>query len=133
MRQTAINRQQLELAIANIIGAVKRINELKYVVKSQNGNGDYEVNSTNLGWTCACPDHKFRGVKCKHIFAVEISFALHKEVEVARIARVRFERTCLSKQTPVYQTGTMDRYVTRAFLLDIELNQVFEVFHLKKI
>jgi len=26
-----------------------------------------------------------RGVKCKHIFAVEISFALRKEVEVARI------------------------------------------------
>jgi putative transposase len=37
---------------------------------------------------CACPDHKYRGVKCKHIFAVEISFALHKEVEVARIEPV---------------------------------------------
>ena len=37
---------------------------------------------------CACPDHKYRGVKCKHIFAVEISFALHKEVEVAHIEPV---------------------------------------------
>ncbi|MFZ0510543.1 MAG: DDE-type integrase/transposase/recombinase [Candidatus Nitrosopolaris sp.] len=85
MTKTAINRQQQGLAIANISGTVKRISELKYVVKSQSGNGDYEVNSTDLGWVCSCPDHTYRGVKCKHIFAVEISFALHKEVEVARI------------------------------------------------
>jgi putative transposase len=85
MSKTSINRQQLGLAIANIVGAVKRITELKYVVKSQNGNGEYDISSTDLGWVCSCPDHKHRGVKCKHIFAVEISFALHKEVEVARI------------------------------------------------
>ena len=59
---------------------------LKQNYRSQNGNGGYDVCSTDLGWVCSCPDHKFRGVKCKHIFAVEISFALRKEVEVARIA-----------------------------------------------
>ena len=37
--------------------------------------------STDLGWVCSCPNHKYRGVKCKHIFAVEISYVLHKEVE----------------------------------------------------
>ena len=83
--KTAISREQLGFAIAQVEGTIKRINELKYVVKSQSGNGDYEVSSTDLGWVCSCPDHRFRGVKCKHIFAVEISFALHKEVEVARI------------------------------------------------
>ncbi|MFY9871104.1 MAG: SWIM zinc finger family protein [Candidatus Nitrosopolaris sp.] len=72
--KTAISRQQLGLAIANITGALKRINELKYVVKSS-GNDYYDISSTDLGWVCSCPDHKFRGVKCKHIFAVEISFA----------------------------------------------------------
>jgi putative transposase len=85
MSKTAINRQQEGFVIANISGAIKRINDTKYVVKSQNGNGGYDVCSTDLGWVCSCPDHKFRGVKCKHIFAVEISFALRKEVEVARI------------------------------------------------
>jgi transposase-like protein len=84
MSKTAISRQ-VELAIANIHGTLKRISELKYVVKSKNGNDEYEVNSTDFGWVCSCPDHKFRDVKCKHIFAVEMSFALHKEVEVARI------------------------------------------------
>jgi putative transposase len=48
-----------------------------------------------LGWVCSCPDHKHRGVKCKHIFAVEISFALHKEVEVARITPVNITTTCI--------------------------------------
>ena len=85
MSKTAINRQQEGLVMANIDGAIKRISEIKYVVKSHNGNGDYDICLTDLGWVCSCPDHKFRGVKCKHIFAVEISFALRKQVEVARI------------------------------------------------
>ena len=95
MNKTAINRQQAGLVIANISGAIKRINESEYIVKSQNGNGDYEIHSTDLGWVCSCPDHKFRGVKCKHIFAVEISFALRKEVEVARIAPITTTTTCI--------------------------------------
>src|SRR5438034_6043515 len=53
------------MVIANISGAINRIDETKYVVKSQNGNGDYDVCSTELGWVCSCPDHKFRGVKCR--------------------------------------------------------------------
>lgn len=48
MSRTAINRQQEGLAIANIDGALKRINETKYAVKSQNGNGGYDVCSTDL-------------------------------------------------------------------------------------
>jgi hypothetical protein len=43
MSNTAINRQQEGLAIANFSGAIKRINEMEYSVKSQNGNGDYDV------------------------------------------------------------------------------------------
>ncbi|MGC1927539.1 MAG: DDE-type integrase/transposase/recombinase, partial [Candidatus Nitrosopolaris sp.] len=95
MNKTAINRQQQGLAIANISGTIKRINGREYIVKSQNGNGEYQVSSTDLGWVCACPDHKYRGVKCKHIFAVEISFALHKEVEVARIIPITTTTTCV--------------------------------------
>jgi hypothetical protein len=56
MSKTAINRQQEGLVIANISGAIKRISELKYVVISQNGNGEYDICSTDLGWVCSCPD-----------------------------------------------------------------------------
>ena len=43
MNKTAISRQQQGFLIAENTGSIKRINELKYVVKSQNGNGDYDV------------------------------------------------------------------------------------------
>jgi hypothetical protein len=79
------NREEQGHLIAQINGSVKRINEKEYVVNSQSNGGIYHVHMSGLGWVCSCPDHKFRGVKCKHVFAVEISFALHKEVEVARI------------------------------------------------
>lgn len=46
--------------VVQVEDAIKRISELKYIVKSQNGNADYDVSSTDLGWV-SCPDHKFRG------------------------------------------------------------------------
>jgi hypothetical protein len=49
MNNTAIKRQQAALVIANISGAIKRINEMKYVVKSQSDNGDCDVCSTDSG------------------------------------------------------------------------------------
>jgi hypothetical protein len=39
MSKTAINRQQEGLVIANINGAIKRISDSAYKVKSQNANG----------------------------------------------------------------------------------------------
>jgi putative transposase len=36
---------------------------------------------SGLGWVCSCPDHTYRGVKCKHIHAVEFSFALREQVK----------------------------------------------------
>ena len=105
MSKTTINRQQEGLVIANIDGAIKRISDLKYAVKSQNGGGDYDVCSTDLGWVCSCPDHKFRGVKCKHVFAVEISFALRKEVEVARIEPIDTQCCIYCKSSWIVRDG----------------------------
>jgi putative transposase len=87
-------REEEGQAIASASGAIKRINR-GYKVLSQNGNGSYDVVSTPLGWVCSCPDHKFRGVKCKHIFAVEISFALRKQVEIARIEPIPNIKNCI--------------------------------------
>ena len=105
MSNTAISREQQGFLIAETTGSIKRISELKYVVKSQNGNGDYDVISTDLGWVCSCPGHKFRGVKCKHIFAVEISFALRKEVEVARIEPIDTQCCIYCKSTWIVRDG----------------------------
>jgi len=59
---------------------VNRVSENNYVVQSQSGNGSYLVVLTEDGWTCECPDYKFRGLKCKHIWAVEFSLTLRREV-----------------------------------------------------
>ncbi|NIQ33397.1 MAG: hypothetical protein GTN80_07120 [Nitrososphaeria archaeon] len=31
-------------------------------------------------WRCECPDHKYREVECKHIFAVKLSLTLRRQV-----------------------------------------------------
>jgi len=105
MSNTAISREQQGFLIAETTGSIKRINEKTYAVKSQNGNGDYDIHSTDLGWVCSCPDHKFRGVKCKHVFAVEISFALRKEVEVARIEPLQINCCIFCNSSNIVKDG----------------------------
>lgn len=73
---------------------VKRLDTHFYKVKSQSGNGEYDVLSTELGWICSCPDHIFRGEKCKHIWAVEFSIALRKQVESQTIIKPIDIQTC---------------------------------------
>ena len=80
--------------IAGASGAIKRINR-GHRGLSQSGNGSYDIVCTPLGWVCSCPYQKFRGVKCKHIFAVEISFAIRKQVEVARIEPISNINNCI--------------------------------------
>jgi transposase-like protein len=81
-----INPRELKgKVIATAKRSIKRYNDYRYLVISQSGNGKYKVILTKIGWTCSCPDHKFRGVKCKHIYAVEISYAIRRQVEVTRI------------------------------------------------
>src|SRR5437867_9248080 len=77
-------REQKGQAIAQL-GCIKRIDEHTYIVKSQSGNGDYDVISTAIGWKCSCPDHIHRGVICKHINSVFFSFQLRKNVEAETV------------------------------------------------
>ena len=59
-------------AIAEMGNQITRIDETSYKVKSQTSNVIYYVKSTEIGWKCTCLDHVLKGVKCKHIYAVEI-------------------------------------------------------------
>ncbi len=61
--------------------SVRRIDEHEYRIKSQSGNGEYQVLNGEFGWLCSCPDAIYRDVKCKHIWAVELSLAIRNEVE----------------------------------------------------
>jgi transposase len=43
----------------------------KWIVPSQTGKGKYEVDIDGKEPHCSCPDFELRGLKCKHIYAVE--------------------------------------------------------------
>jgi putative transposase len=78
-------RQERGRAIAHTQNQIRRIDASLYVVKSQSNNGEYCVSKGADGWTCECPDHVYRHLMCKHIFAVEFSVSLRVQVAVKRI------------------------------------------------
>ena len=73
-------RQRRGQAIFEKRDQMERIDDSHYMVNSQSSNKKYDVISTERGWNCACPDHQFRNVCCKHIHAVEISLRMRTEV-----------------------------------------------------
>jgi transposase-like protein len=79
--QTVGTREDRGKAIAEKDGQIKRIDDNSYKVKSQSRDSFYNVVSTEIGWKCNCPDHTSRGVKCKHIWAVELSYNIREQVK----------------------------------------------------
>jgi putative transposase len=78
-----LNNERLQRGqeLANKPNQIRRIDEMSYKVKSQSSDNEYDVMITELDWLCSCSDHIYRGVKCKHIHAVEFSQTLRKEVK----------------------------------------------------
>jgi transposase len=66
-------------AIANHGEQIKKVNDHSFKVKSQSGNGFYEVKTTESGMTCDCPDFVYRGGKCKHIMATRYYLEVEKD------------------------------------------------------
>ena len=64
---------------------VKQIDKNTWRVKSQSGNGSYLVIKDGSEWRCECPDHRFRGVICKHIHAVMLQRGLMDSKEIYEI------------------------------------------------
>ena len=81
--------------ICDLGNQVRRLDENTYSVKSQSGNGEYEVRATEAGWLCSCPDSTYREEKCKHIFAVEFSKRIRTEVELGVLAPFNETDSCI--------------------------------------
>jgi hypothetical protein len=62
-------REQRGLRIAATCKLIKK--GQIWLVPSQSGHGRYTVSPDPETPHCTCPDHEMRGLKCKHIFAVE--------------------------------------------------------------
>jgi transposase-like protein len=80
-QQTTNLRETRGLEIAQAKeNQITRMDASTYKVLSQNGNGEYAVCLSEDEWRCECPDHRFRSVKCKHIWAVEFSLKIREQV-----------------------------------------------------
>lgn len=59
---------------------IKRMNENVYRVKSQSGNGFYNVINQDGNWSCDCPDYTNRQLACKHIYCTFFSLNFREHV-----------------------------------------------------
>src|SRR5574344_1889491 len=88
MKQLQDPRQLRGLEILSEPDMIRAVGNHEWAVKSQNGNGEYTVSRARGGhrgykfeWACTCPDYKYRKTACKHIFAVQFSLELKKDIE----------------------------------------------------
>jgi len=91
-------------AIAEVPNQIKRLGAHSYHVKSQTGKGFYRIVEKKFKWICSCPDHEYRAVDCKHIWAVRFIQAIRKEVEESQvqvIEPVADIHACLYCQSPL--------------------------------
>jgi transposase-like protein len=88
-------REQRGRLICDLKTEVRRVDANEYAVKSQAGNGEYQIRATELGWSCSCPDFAFRQAKCKHIYAVEFSKKLRSAVELGVLADFNTTDACI--------------------------------------
>lgn len=77
-------REQKGIEIANKEHQIKRLSDQYYKIKSQSGEGEYSLKSNGLEWNCSCADFIFRHIKCKHVYCLEYSLAIRKEVQVRK-------------------------------------------------
>jgi hypothetical protein len=72
-------KTRLQSGCMELFNSRPQIETNRYNIIITNG-GTYQVDSIELGFSC--PNHKFRGVKCKHILAVELSSQLERKLKL---------------------------------------------------
>ena len=82
---TLNSREVRGKAIADQGDQIKKVNDHSFEVKSQSGNGFYEVKETKAGMTCDCPDFVYRGGKCKHIQATRYYLEIEKDTPTGTV------------------------------------------------
>src|SRR4030066_1326646 len=106
MAMLTTTREQRGIAIAQLNGQIKRVDDFTYSVKSQSHEGEYCITKVDGQWLCECPDNAYRHVKCKHIFAVEFSQSLRAEIAVNRvIAEVNVQNCQVCGSSAIVKAG----------------------------
>ena len=107
MTTVTVLRIEKGKAIAEKPNQIVRQGERFYRVASQSRDGMYDVTrQINDAWLCTCPDHQYRNVKCKHIWAVEFSLKLRDKVkENVVIQPITINACMFCKSTEITKDG----------------------------
>jgi len=107
--QQANPREVRGKMIAEKPNQIQRLDDRFYKVASQNGHGMYNVAKARMnrtiGWVCDCPDFTYRQVKCKHIWAVEISVALRTAIQSTVIEPLTIEVCIYCRSMSIIKWG----------------------------
>lgn len=102
-------RRSRGLLIAKQEGSVRRVWDGLYYVRSQSGQGEYQVvkvDKRSHEWECSCPDFLHRNSRCKHVWAVEISIRIRHTVDGQRvIAEVNVNECAFCRGTNLKKSG----------------------------
>jgi transposase len=79
MQQLLTTREERGKAIVERKGQIQKVTANSFKVKSQSGNGYYEVKATPEGMTCTCPDFVKRGGICKHIASIRYYLEVQRD------------------------------------------------------
>lgn len=81
-----------------------------WVVPSQSGNGKYTVCPDKENPHCSCPDHETRGIKCKHLFAVEYVVRREEDEDgnVTELETLTVKRTTYTQNWPAYNAAQVN-------------------------
>ena len=109
MQLQANTREVRGQMIAERPNQIIRYDERFYKVNSQSGHGMYNVTKARMnrtiGWVCDCPDWTYRQVKCKHIWAVEISLKLREAIQPRVIEPVDIHACLYCKSSDLIKWG----------------------------
>jgi transposase-like protein len=102
MATVVLSREEKGRLIAEKGDQVLRMDENAYRVSSQSGDGMYTVLRKRMGsWICNCFDFYYRGmqrheiIRCKHIWAVELSLKIREHVQARVIEPVTDIHGCI--------------------------------------
>ncbi len=101
--------------------ATRRLIERKgnfWEVPSQSGKGKYTVDLEKP--SCTCPDFALRGLKCKHIYAVEYTLIPHSSASSTFTAEDKTGRPTYRQDWPAYHAAqTHEKAYFQALLSDL--------------
>ena len=73
------SREERGRAIAEKSGQIQKVKDNQYKVRSQSGNGSYEIKIGKNGAECNCPDFQNRHQPCKHILGLRYYLEVQKD------------------------------------------------------